>query len=131
MQWGYLFIRLGVGMSLFGHGLVRMPKLVDFSEWMLHKFENAMLPLFLVKVFSYALPVAEFSIGLLLLLGLFTKQAAISGAILFLILIFGSCMIEEWAAIPSQLIHILFLSILLYTISNNHYSIDKKINNKI
>ena len=119
-----LFIRLGVGLSFLGHGLVRLPKLHAFSEWMTTLFAASPLPQFLVEPFSYALPVAEFVVGLLLVLGLFQKQAAVAGAIVMLFLVFGSCLIEEWSAIPSQFLHILFLAILLTQTKANAYSID-------
>lgn len=126
-NWAYVFVRLGVGISLFGHGLVRMPKLLAFSCWMIQKFKDTPFPSFIITPYSYALPVAEFSIGLLLLLGVFTKQAAIAGSVTMLTLIFGTCILEDWGALPSQMIHILFLSILLSQIQYNTFSIDNKI----
>ena len=123
----YLFLRLGIGISFFGHGLVRMPKLLEFSNWMVDKFKDSMLPDVLVIPFSYALPVGEFVVGLLLTLGLFTKQTAIGGGVIILMLIFGSCAIEEWNALPSQMIHILFIVILLTQITHNQISIDQTI----
>ncbi|WP_246296990.1 DoxX family membrane protein [Flavobacterium inviolabile] len=69
----FLLLRLAIGASMFGHGLVRLPKLNAFSSWMTGNFENTLLPQIIVLPFSYVLPIAEFGIGLLLLLGLFTK----------------------------------------------------------
>jgi thiosulfate dehydrogenase [quinone] large subunit len=127
-QWPFLLARLAVGMSMFGHGLVRLPKLHGFSSWMLGKFEKSMLPDILVEPFSYALPVAEFIIGILLLLGLFTRQALIAGGVLMVSLIFGSSMIEEWNAIPSQLFHTAFFSVLLcFVDAHNRLSADNLI----
>lgn len=121
----YLLLRLAVGLSFLGHGLVRLPKLHEFSQWMLGLFETSVLPRFLVLPFSYFLPVAEFVVGVLLVLGVFTKQALVAGAIVMLTLIFGSCLIEEWNAIPSQLIHALFLGMLLVYLPHNTYSTDQ------
>lgn len=126
----FLFLRLGIGLSLFGHGLVRLPKLHGFSKWMTGNFANSMLPQTLVLPFSYALPVTEFAIGLLLLTGLFTKGALIGGSIVMLLLIFGSCLIEEWSALPSQLIHLLFLAGLLSFIHLNSFAADQLFNKK-
>jgi len=112
-QWSFLLARLAVGMSMFGHGMVRIPKLAGFSNWMTGQFQKSMLPEMIVKPFSYALPVAELLVGVLLLLGLFTRQALIAGAFIMIALIFGSSMIEEWNSIPSQLIHAAFFSVLL------------------
>jgi len=36
----YLISRLAIGLSFFGHGLVRLPKLTGFSHWMVGQFSN-------------------------------------------------------------------------------------------
>ena len=112
-QLSFLLARLAVGMSMFGHGLVRLPKLQDFSQWMVGQFEKSMLPEIIVTPFSYILPITELLVGIFLLIGLFTRQALVAGSLVMIALIFGSSMIEEWGAIPSQLIHAAFFSILL------------------
>jgi thiosulfate dehydrogenase [quinone] large subunit len=122
----YLLSRLAIGASMFGHGLVRLPKLPVFSNWMVGLFQahKSILPSAVVTPFSYILPIAEFVIGLLLLIGLFTEKALIAGAIVMILLIFGSTTIEEWDAIPSQLIHVVFFALLLIFIENNSYALD-------
>jgi thiosulfate dehydrogenase [quinone] large subunit len=120
----FLLLRIAIAISMFGHGLVRLPKLVTFSNWMTSSFENSMLPKIIVIPFSYILPIAEFSIGTLLLLGLFTKPSLIAGAVVMLILLFGTSMIENWEAIPSQLIHIAFFALLLHFIDYNSWAVD-------
>ncbi|WP_298738436.1 DoxX family protein [uncultured Chitinophaga sp.] len=121
----YLLLRLAIGASMFGHGLVRLPKLHGFSAWMLNSFEKSMLPAALVRPFSYALPVAEFVIGLLLLAGLFTRQALIAGALVMVMLIIGTTLTENWDALPSQLIHVAFFALLLQYASSNRISLDR------
>lgn len=120
----FLLLRLTIAISMFGHGLVRLPKLTAFSNWMVGSFENSMLPKIIVTPFSYILPIAEFVIGLLLLLGLFTKPSLVAGGFVVLALLFGTCMIENWEAIPSQLIHVAFFALLLHFIDYNSLAID-------
>ena len=121
----YLLVRLAVAISLFGHGLVRLPKLNIFSNWMIKSFESSMLPKLLVIPFSYTLPIAEFIIGTLLILGLFTKTALVMGGIVMLMLVLGTCLIENWEALPSQMIHVAFIAILLQFVKNsNAFSLD-------
>jgi thiosulfate dehydrogenase [quinone] large subunit len=112
-QLSFLFGRLAIGMSMFGHGLVRLPKLAGFSAWMVGQFEKSILPDIAVIPFSYILPIAEFLVGVFLLIGLFTKQSLIAGALVMIALIFGTTMIEEWGSLGSQLIHAAFFSVLL------------------
>src|ERR1700722_17517470 len=104
----FLLARLAIGASLFGHGLVRLPKLDKFSHGMAGLFERSILPQPLVLAFGYFLPFAEFGIGLLTLIGLFTRHAAVGGALLMILLIFGSTTVEQWDGISSQLTHLAF-----------------------
>lgn len=126
-SYAYLIIRLAVAASMFGHGLVRLPKLSGFSGWMVDSFKDSLLPQVLVIPFSYALPVAEFIIGMLLLLGLCTRQAAIAGGFTMILLIFGSCLTENWDFVPSQLLHVAFFAMLLQFIAANSFALDNLI----
>ena len=126
-EWAYLLSRLAIGLSFFGHGLIRLPKLSGFSQWMMGQFSKSFLPDFLVLPFSYALPVLEFLSGLLILIGLFTRQGLLLAGAISLALIFGTTMIENWDALPSQLIHVAFLSVLLTYLPHNSYAVDKMI----
>jgi thiosulfate dehydrogenase [quinone] large subunit len=122
----FVLLRLAVGASMLGHGLVRLPKLKGFSQWMVNSFAKSMMPQALVLPFSYVLPVAEFVIGLLLVLGWFTRAALVAGGVVMILLIFGTAMIENWDALPSQLIHVAFFALLLQFISSNSLSLDRK-----
>jgi len=124
-KWAYLLGRLAIGLSFFGHGLVRLPKLAVFSNWMVGQFSKSLLPEALVIPFSYFLPVAEFIAGLLIILGLFTKQGLLLAGAISLALIFGTTLIENWEALPSQLLHVAFLSVLLTSLPHNSYAVDK------
>lgn len=120
----YLMLRLVAGISFFGHGLVRLPKLAAFSQWMAGSFSKSMLPQSLVRPFSYALPIAEFTIGILLILGLFSQKTFIAGVAVMLLLMLGTCLIENWEALPSQIIHAVILIVLCQFIAVNTFSLD-------
>lgn len=121
----YVFIRLGIGISMLGHGLVRIPKLTAFSEGMLNNFKDSLLPNFMLIPFAYALPFVEFLIGFLLILGWQTKNAAVIGGVLMLILIGGTSLIENWGALPSQMIHLLFFVLVYEFNQSNTLALDK------
>ena len=90
MQLGYLLMRLMLGVNLFLHGFIRT--LTEYAVWIentLPSFEGTLLPMFLVKVFLYLIPPLEIVLGAFLLLGLFTRTALISSALLFLALEIG------------------------------------------
>lgn len=126
----FLLLRLTIGTSMFVHGLVRLPKLAGFSNWMVGKFANSMLPAGVVLPFSYALPIIEFAVGVLVLIGLFTKQALTLGAVVMIVLLFGSGIIEDWGAFPTQLIHAFFFVILLSNLHHNYYAFDRIVRKK-
>ncbi|WP_312076742.1 MauE/DoxX family redox-associated membrane protein [Chryseobacterium sp.] len=105
----FFFLRLPVAISLLGHGLVRVPKLETFSKWMVSTMEKSFIPEFLLVPFGYILPFAEAVIGVLLLINFKTKETLYSALVLMSILIFGSCSIENWSAIESQLLHSFYL----------------------
>lgn len=121
----YLITRTAIGASMLGHGLARLPKLKVFSIWMTGSFKTSIVPNALILPFSYALPFGEFTVGLLLLLGLFYRQALIVGSAIMVLLILGSCLIENWDAVPSQLIHIAFFAVLLQFESANTNTLNK------
>ena len=127
----FLLTRLAIGTSLFGHGLVRLPKLDKFSHAMTGLFQHSILPQPLVLAFGYFLPFAEFGIGLLTLMGLFTRQAAVAGAMLMILLIFGSTTIEQWDGISSQLMHLaFFVGLLIFVDRYDSWSLDLALRRK-
>jgi thiosulfate dehydrogenase (quinone) large subunit len=126
-QYTYLLARLPIGMSFFGHGLERIPKLPEFVDHMAKPFEKSMLPMSLVTPFGYVLPFLELLTGILLLLGLFTRFAAVLGILIMLALIFGSSMIEQWNNVFTQIIYGAYLALLFYFADYNILAIDKLI----
>lgn len=43
-SYAYILLRLALGASMLGHGLVRIPKLSIFSTWILSLYSHAILP---------------------------------------------------------------------------------------
>ncbi|WP_321281781.1 DoxX family membrane protein [Marinifilum fragile] len=129
----FLFARITMGINLLGHGLVRLPKLFDFKIWMLDSFQDTLLPASLVGMWASVLPFLELSIGILITAGLFTRKAIAGGAIIILILVFGSCLKENWEWVSFQMIYALYFFFLMVYIDYNQISIDNKIfkNNKL
>jgi thiosulfate dehydrogenase [quinone] large subunit len=110
----FFFLRLPAAVSLLGHGLVRLPKLAAFSDWMVKTMEKSVIPEALVAPFSYFLPVAEAVIGVLLLVNSKTEYTLYSALVLMSILIAGSCSIENWTAVEAQLLHCIYLFALFW-----------------
>lgn len=110
----FFFLRLPAAVSLLGHGLVRLPKLAAFSDWMVKTMEKSVIPEALVAPFSCFLPVAEAVIGVLLLVNSKMEYTLYSALVLMSILIAGSCSIENWTAVEAQLLHCIYLFALFW-----------------
>jgi thiosulfate dehydrogenase [quinone] large subunit len=120
----YLLVRLTIGTSLLGHGLVRLPKLGAFHAQLAAEFKASILPAMLVSACSYALPFAELATGVLLLAGALTRAAAVAGGLVMIVLVFGATSIEHFDVIGEQLIHSSFLAAVIAFRSHNKYSVD-------
>lgn len=123
-EMAYMLLRVTMGLNIMFHGVVRLPKIAAFREWMVSEFAGTFLPSWSVYTFSSVLPVLEFVIGLLILLGLFTFLATSAGALLMACLVTGACLLEQWEWAGLQMIYALFYYFLIVNISNNSYSFD-------
>lgn len=121
----YLLMRLTIGASLFGHGLVRLPKLGAFHAQLMGEFKASMLPAFLVSACGYALPFAELITGVLLLAGALTRTAAVTAGLVMIVLVLGATSIEHFNVIGEQLLHSILLAAVVAFRSHNTYSVDR------
>ncbi len=110
----FFFLRLPIALSLFGHGMVRIPKLQTFHNWMCDFMAPSILPHFLVSTWAFVLPFIETILGILLIIGYQSKYTIYTALTLMSILILGCSSIENWSAIEAQLIHALYLFFLLW-----------------
>jgi len=122
----YLLARLPMGLSFFGHGLIRITKLDTFSDGMVKQFSKSILPEGFVSAFGHVLPFLEFITGVLLLLGFFTRSALVLGSVVILMLIFGTSLIEQWNGIFTQLFYAAYLAVLYYFSQYNVISVDSR-----
>lgn len=97
MQLGYFFLRVMIGVTLFSHGFMRF--LTGLAAWenpTAATFEGTYLPMPLVHVALYLIPPVELVIGVLTLLGLFTRWALLAGLMLFVLLLYGHMVRQNW-----------------------------------
>ena len=91
------------------------------------KMHNAPLPGFLVHFVGVVLPWCEGTVGLLMILGLWTSVALIAGSLLMLTLQIGTCLAQNWDVAGAQLIYVLLYFILLTYSGWNRWSVDRYI----
>lgn len=125
LEIAYLLLRLTMGFNFLAHGIVRIPKLYSFSNWMTELFSESTVPLIIVKPFSLMLPFVELIIGILLILGLKTSKALHAGALVIVILVTGSCLIEKWDMAGGQMLYAVFFFLLSFAINLNKFSLDR------
>lgn len=119
----YALLRITIGINLLAHGMVRIPKISSFKEWMVDFYKDSLLPSAITGTFATTLPFVEFAIGALLILGLFTYRTSIAGAILIMLLIFGAAMVEQWEWVGFQMIYALFFFYLIGNYEHNTITI--------
>jgi thiosulfate dehydrogenase [quinone] large subunit len=121
----YLLLRATIGMNILGHGLARVfSGQEQFASALATSFRSTPLAAALVIQFASALPWIEGTIGLLVLIGLFSRLALSAGATLIIILTFGATLHQDWESAGLQLIYAAVYAALLALSNRNAYSAD-------
>jgi thiosulfate dehydrogenase [quinone] large subunit len=120
----YLILRFTLGLSIFMHGLVRLPHLRAFADGLVKLFGDTQLPALLVRPFGVGLVFVETIVGLLVLLGLWTRVALIVGSATMAAPIFGTALRSGWNTLAIQLLYAVIYAALLAARGYNAYSLD-------
>ena len=125
----YFVLRLTLGVNIFLHGAIRVfwTGTVAFVEGTVKQFTESPLPEFSVRAFAYTIPFSEIIIGLLLILGLWTRWALFFGGLLMTALVLGTATRSEWNSLGTQMIYSAIYYILLIHRAYDFYSLDSLI----
>ena len=108
-------LRIGLGINMLMHGLVRIPKLSSFADKMAEGFSQTLLPDVLVRSFLLVLPLAEFAAGVLILWGgRWTRLGFVAGSFILAALLFGTTLKEDWGTAGSQLVYVIGFAFGIY-----------------
>jgi thiosulfate dehydrogenase [quinone] large subunit len=121
----YALLRIVFGVNIFFHGLSRL--LGDhaaFLAYLSQQMAKAPISKSLLPPFAAALPWTEATIGLLLLLGLFTRFALVAGSLVMIVLMAGITLAQNWDVAGIQLIYCAIYFVLLTHRGRNFYSLD-------
>ena len=121
----YALLRIVFGVDIFFHGLSRL--LGDhaaFLAYLSQQMAKAPLPKSILPPFAAALPWTEATIGLLLLLGLFTRFALVAGSLEMIVLMAGITLAQNWEVAGIQPIYCAIYFVLLTHRGRNFYSLD-------
>jgi thiosulfate dehydrogenase [quinone] large subunit len=121
----YAIFRMTLGVAIFMHGFSRIltgvAAFVDVTE---KPFVKTIIPMPVVHYFLTILPYLEFAVGALLIVGLFTMEISIAGALIMIILIFGMGARQEWGSVGNEMIYAAWYFLLIAFNENNWLSID-------
>src|ERR1700746_2026808 len=86
----YALLRIVFGVNIFLHGISRLVgDHAAFLAYLSQQMAKALISKSLLPPFAAALPWTEATIGLLLLLGLFTRFALVTGSLVMVVLMAG------------------------------------------
>lgn len=125
MPVAYLLFRALLGVNICLHGVTRLAAGESgFAGKIVSQFSNTIVPHGLLLAFALALPWAEAIIGLLIILGLWTRIALAAGFLVMLMLMIGICLVQDWQTAGLQLIYGIAYAALLFLLRYNQYSVD-------
>jgi thiosulfate dehydrogenase [quinone] large subunit len=121
----YALARIGLGLNIALHGLVRLPHITTFSAGLRPEFAQTILPGALVELTGYLIVLGEAAVGLLVLFGLLLRPALAAGTFLMVLLEFGTCLRQEWNTAGLQLTYLGFYAVLIATVRYDAFSLDR------
>jgi thiosulfate dehydrogenase [quinone] large subunit len=122
----YTILRLSFGANILLHGLSRLLNgRAAFLAYLTHYFEHShLIPASSLPAFGAVLPWVETTLGLLLMLGLFSRFTLIAGALVMTVLVIGTNLAQDWLVSGLQLIYCFLYYYLLIHLDQNMMSLD-------
>ena len=121
----YAIFRLTFGVNIGFRGIVRIANGLDnFTAGLLKQFAVTSFPLGAVNAFGHTVPLLETVVGILLILGLWTRGALIIGGLMMTALTFGTMFLQNFDLAWLQLTYAMAFFALLALRSWNLISVD-------
>jgi thiosulfate dehydrogenase [quinone] large subunit len=122
----YTILRLSFGANIMLHGLSRLLNgRAAFLAYLTHYFEHAhLISPGMLPAFAAVLPWVETGLGLLLILGLFSRFTLIVGALVMTGLVIGTNLAQDWLVSGLQLPYCFIYYYLLIHLEQNTMSLD-------
>jgi thiosulfate dehydrogenase (quinone) large subunit len=126
LQLAYSAFRITLGMNIFFHGAMRL--ITGLDAWAIMESQlfvkQPLLPMWSVSLFLHVLPFVEVTLGVLTLLGLFTRWALIAGSIMILLLVFGNDVRQDWNTVGNNMHYVLYYVGLIAALRYNAFALD-------
>jgi len=121
----YAALRIAFGINLAMHGVNRfLAGVGQFAVKMAQDFSATVLPRWMVLAFGEVLPFVELAIGILLLIGLWTRWTLLSGMAVVAALMFGTALKGDWNVLGTQLLYALVYYLLLARRADDAFGVD-------
>ncbi len=121
----YALMRFALGINIFGHGFFRILSGVSaFVHAMAPGMDKGPLPHALSVGFLYATPFIELALGVLLMIGLFTRLTLVLGQLNMIALVFGTTSTQNWTGASTQLEYSFVFFAMLWLVEANTISVD-------
>lgn len=121
----YAVLRITLGTTFLFHGVIRFVNgWGAFADKLVHGFQSTILPEFLVRPFALSVPPVETILGLMVILGLFTRGTLAAGGLWMLALVFGSTVQQDYPVVGIQLLYALLFFVLQVWEPSNRLSLD-------
>ena len=125
-NWAYFLMRISLGLIFLFYGLGKLMMGVPvFTQTMVQQFAKTPLPIAMVRLFSSILPFAEVTLGVLIMLGLFTPVALSLAAFLLMALTVGVIFLQQPATVAANLIFSLTVFFLIFFSEHNGVAVDQ------
>lgn len=129
----FFTLRLALGVNELMHGVTRIfmgMGLSGFLNFTQNQFKDAPLPVWQVRAFATVVPCGELLIGVLLILGLWTRWALTLAALLMIGIIFGTALRSDWQLVFLQMFYSLLYAMMLMWRRYDFWSVDAKMSGK-
>jgi thiosulfate dehydrogenase (quinone) large subunit len=129
----FFTLRIALGINELMHGVTRIfmgAGLGGFLDFTQNQFKDAPLPVWQVRSFAAVVPVCELAIGVLLILGLWTRWALALAAVLMWGIIFGTAMRGDWQIVFLQMFYSVLYALMLVWRRYDVWSLDAKMGAK-
>ncbi|SCA63014.1 Uncharacterized protein SCG7086_AH_00140 [Chlamydiales bacterium SCGC AG-110-P3] len=121
----YALLRLTLGVNIFMHGFVRLfGDYKGFVTKVIEDFHDTFLPDQAMHMLALTLPPIELIIGLMIIIGLWTRWSVAAGALVMIVLIIGQTTLMNWEIVSVQMIYSLTYFLVLFHRAHDTYSLD-------
>ena len=102
------------------------PRPAGFAQYILQDFEGTYLPRILVLPYAYALPYVELLLGLVLILGIFTRISLTIAGLTLISLAFGKMVQQDHVTVANNLNYVFMAAVALwFAWRDNALSLDR------